>query len=99
VIHHRRGLRRLLRDDLLAEAIERQFETADISERQKRMLRYALKLTRAPATVDETDVEGLREVGFCDRDILHIAEVTAYYAYANRIADGLGIPLEDWIPD
>jgi uncharacterized peroxidase-related enzyme len=99
VIHHRRGLRRLLRDDLLAEAIERQFETADISERQKRMLRYALKLTRAPATVDETDVEGLREVGFSDRDILHIAEVTAYYAYANRIADGLGIPLEDWIPD
>lgn len=63
------------------------------------MLRYAAKLTRAPGSVDETDVVDLREAGFTDVDILHIAEVVAYFAYANRIADGLGIPLEDWIPD
>jgi uncharacterized protein YciW len=41
----------------------------------------------------------MRQVGFSDTDILHIAEVTGYYAYANRIADGLGISLEDWIPE
>jgi uncharacterized peroxidase-related enzyme len=63
------------------------------------MLRYAEKLTRQPGTVTESDVSRLRAVGFSDTDILHIAEVVGYFAYANRIADGLGIPLEDWISD
>jgi len=63
------------------------------------MLSYAVKLTETPADVGESDVARLRVAGFDDTDILHIAEVTAYYAYANRIADGLGIPLEDWIID
>ena len=43
------------------------------------------------------DVDGLRQAGFTDRDVLDIVEVTAYYAYANRIADGLGVPDEGWI--
>jgi hypothetical protein len=30
----------------------------------------------------------------CDRDVLEIAEVTAGYAYVNRIADGLGVEIE-----
>ena len=99
MVHHRRGLRRLLRDDLLAEAIESDFELADISDKRKTMLRYAMKLTTSPAAVTADDIDLLRDEGFSDTDILHIAEVTAYYAYANRIADGLGIPLEDWIGD
>ncbi len=97
--HHRRGLRRLLRDDDLAEAIEADWETAGLSPKRRAMLRYAVKLTESPSRVGVDDVESLRDTGFSDTDILHIAEVTAYYAYANRIADGLGIPLEDWIPD
>ena len=58
------------------------------------MLRYAIKLTQMPDKIVEQDVIDLRQVGFSDRDILHIAEVTAYYAYVNRIADGLGVKLE-----
>ncbi len=96
--HHRRGLRRLLRDDDLASDIEADFESAGISEKRKLMLRYSVKLTVTPASISHDDIAGLREVGFSDLDILHIAEVVAYYAYANRIADGLGIPLEEWIP-
>ena len=99
MVHHRRGLRRLLRDDELADAIEANFEFADISEKRKTMLRYAVKLTETPAALTGGDIQLLREQGFSDVDILHIAEVTAYYAYANRIADGLGIPLEEWIPE
>ncbi|HEX6221430.1 MAG TPA: peroxidase-related enzyme [Acidimicrobiia bacterium] len=99
MVHHRRGLRRLLRDDDLADAIEADWETAAISDKRSTMLRYAVKLTETPAEMTEADVIELREHGFTDTDILHIVEVTAYYAYANRIADGLGIPLEDWIPD
>jgi uncharacterized peroxidase-related enzyme len=60
------------------------------------MLEYAEQLTLAPSSVERADVEHLRDVGFTDDDILAIAEVTAYYAYVNRIADGLGVEVEPW---
>ncbi len=63
------------------------------------MLRFAVKLTKTPGAMDEADVEALRSAGFSDRDILDIVEVVGYYAYANRVADGLGIETESWIPD
>ncbi len=63
------------------------------------MLGFAVKLTETPAATSDSDTDALRETGFSDRDILDIVEVVAYYAYANRIADGLGLQTEDWIPD
>ena len=68
-------------------------------ERRRALLRYAEKLTRTPARVTEEDVDSLRRAGFADEDILAVAEVTAYYAFVNRIADGLGVTLEDWFDE
>jgi uncharacterized peroxidase-related enzyme len=99
VTHHRRGLRRLLKDDELLGRIQDDWRTAGLSKQRIAMLTYATKLTLQPAAMVQPDVQALRDHGFTDRDILHIAEVTGYYAYVNRIADGLGVPLESWIPD
>ena len=55
-------------------------------------------LTTTPGAMNDADVDALRSAGFSDRDILDIVEVVGYYAYANRIADGLGIEAEPWIP-
>jgi|TARA_B100001029_G_scaffold157567_1_gene143685 uncharacterized peroxidase-related enzyme len=63
------------------------------------MLNFAVKLTNEPKNIKIQDIYKLREVNFSDRDILDIVEVTAYYAYANRLADGLGVAIEDWISD
>lgn len=63
------------------------------------MLAYACKLTVAPWSVVEGDVLDLRECGYSDRDVLDIVEVVAYYAYVNRLADGLGVELEHWYDD
>ena len=60
------------------------------------MLEYVEKLTRTPGEMIDSDVDSVRSVGFSDRDILDIATVAAYYAYVNRIADGLGVQLETW---
>ena len=60
------------------------------------MLDYSAKLTLTPFDMQESDIEVLRKVGFDERAILDIAQVVAYYAYANRIAHGLGISLEDY---
>jgi len=98
VTHHRRGLRRLLRNDDLLEAIERDWKTAALDDKRVAMLEYALKLTNTPWAMTKEDVAALREVGFSDRDVFDIVEVTSYYAYVNRIADGLGVQLETWLP-
>ena len=84
---------------MLADAVETDWKSAPLSDRRKTMLLYAVKLTLTPGDMTLSDVNGLRDAGFADRDILDIVEVTAYYAYANRIADGLGVPDEDWIVD
>lgn len=59
------------------------------------MLDYALTLTHAPHTVTAEHVATLRKAGFDDRGIHDICAVTAYYAFVNRIADGLGVELEE----
>ena len=99
MVHHRRGLRRLIADDELVAAVEHDWTTAPLSPKRTAMLTYAVKLTVTPGDMEDGDVDALRHAGFSDRDILDITEVVGYYAYANRIADGLGIQTEHWIPD
>lgn len=60
------------------------------------MLDYAVKLTRTPWQMVPGDVELLRSVGFSDAAILDINQVTGYYAFVNRLADGLGVEMEDF---
>ena len=58
------------------------------------MLEYAAKLTHEPWNMKETDVAALHEAGFSDEAILDINQVAGYYAFVNRLADGLGVELE-----
>tara|TARA_B100000945_G_scaffold90071_1_gene70259 strand:+ start:937 stop:1119 length:183 start_codon:yes stop_codon:yes gene_type:complete len=59
------------------------------------MLDYSYKLTLYPWKMDKSDVQKLKEKGFVDREILDINIVVSYYAYVNRLADGLGVELEN----
>ncbi len=63
------------------------------------MLDYAAKLTREPWSVEEADVDSLRTRGFTDAGILDIVLVAGYYAFVNRLAQGLGVPLEEFWTD
>ena len=60
------------------------------------MLDYSVKLTERPENMILEDVERLKNVGFNDRAILDINQIVAYFAYVNRVADGLGVELEDF---
>lgn len=59
------------------------------------MLDYALELTRDPGQIGAAAIDRLRSAGFTDRAIHDICAITAYFAFVNRIADGLGVELED----
>ena len=77
------------------EQLKVDWQTAvNLTTADQAMLTYAIKLTRKPWEMVEADVVALREAGFSDAAILDINQVTAYYAYANRLVDGLGVELE-----
>ena len=73
-------------DPELGERMVMNYRTADLSPRQRRMLDFAVLLTRASASVEEADREALREVGFSDRDIWDIASVAGFFNMSNRMA-------------
>ena len=70
------------------------WRAAPIDDADRTMLEYAEKLTLRPWEMVEADVQALRAAGFSDTAILDINQVTGYYAYVNRLADGLGVELE-----
>ena len=76
------------------DALASDYTRAQLSAADRAMLDYAVKLTRTPAAIVAEDVDRLRAAGFDDRAIHDICAVTAYYAFVNRIADGLGVELE-----
>jgi uncharacterized peroxidase-related enzyme len=80
-------------------ALARDHESAEVSEQDRVMLDYAAKLTRSPYSVGESDVQRLQDVGFDETGILDICQVVAYYNYVNRLADGLGVELENFWRD
>ena len=58
------------------------------------MLDFAVKLTKRPDEISEEDLGDLRSLGFDDAAIHDIVQVTALFAYYNRLADGLGVKCE-----
>ena len=68
-----------------------------MTERERAILDYAVKLTRFPAQMERADVDNLRRVGLDDDAIHDVAQVTGFFNLYNRLADGLGIePESDW---
>lgn len=78
----------------LISALSSDYSKAQLSSTDRVMLDYVVKLTKSPSEIARRDVEGLRAVGFDDRAIHDICAISAYYAFVNRIADGLGVELE-----
>lgn len=92
--HHAAGLGRLTNDEALVEQLLTDWRQATLSQADRAMLVYAEKLTRTPWEMEQPDVAALRAAGFSDAAILDINQVTGYYAFVNRLADGLGVELE-----
>jgi len=76
------------------ERLSTDWQQANLTDKQRAMLAYAEKLTRTPGEMTREDVAALTTVGFTEPDILDINQITGYFAYVNRLADGLGVPLE-----
>ncbi len=75
------------------------WRTAGLDEPTSALLVFAEKLTNECAAVDREDIDELRAHGFDDQAISSCVQVVAYFNYINRIAEGLGVPLEEWLEE
>jgi uncharacterized peroxidase-related enzyme len=78
-------------DETMVEALERDYRTAAISEQDRVMLDYVVKLTKDATRCSPEDHQRLRAAGFDDRGILQITLIASWFNYINRVADALGV--------
>ena len=81
-------------DEELVRSLEQDYTKAPITEAERAMLDYVVKLTKDATTVQQQDHERLRGAGFDDRAILQITLIASWFNYINRVADALGVGRE-----
>ncbi|HRD35038.1 MAG TPA: peroxidase-related enzyme [Rhodocyclaceae bacterium] len=87
VIAHGAILRIRAKNPLIADQVATNYRKADITERQKAMLDFAMKVSQAAHLVGEADFEALKAHGFSDDDAWDIAGISAFFGMSNRIAN------------
>lgn len=75
------------------------WRTAGLDEPTMALLEYAEKLTRSPVSCGRDDIDALRDAGWSDVAITEAVQIVSYFNYINRVAEGLGIDMEDWIDE
>lgn len=83
---HGAAVRQLSGRPELGEQMVMNWRVADLDARQYAMLDFAEKVTVASHKIEEADRQALRDVGFSDRDIWDIANVTGFFNMSNRVA-------------
>ncbi|WP_267139545.1 peroxidase-related enzyme [Anianabacter salinae] len=94
-VTHGAAVRALSGDPVLGERMVMNYRTADLTPRQRAMLDFSVKLTKASATIEEPDRQALRDQGFTDRDIFDIASVAAFFNMTNRVASAIDMQPND----
>jgi uncharacterized peroxidase-related enzyme len=95
VVAHGAILRIRARNPLFADQVAVNYLKADIDDRQRAILDFAIKMVHESHAVDEADFESLKEHGLDDEDIWDIASITALFALSNRMANFLAMRPND----
>ncbi len=91
-VSHGAFLRIRSKNPRLGDQVAVNYREAEIDPRQRAMLDYAVQLAEAPWSVDEEDLEELREYGFDEEEIWDIGAITALFGMSNRLASHTGMP-------
>jgi uncharacterized peroxidase-related enzyme len=95
VVAHGALLRVYSKQPLLADQVATNHLKADITERQRAMLAFALKVCNDSGALGEADFEALRAHGFSDDDVWDIGAITALFGLSNRMANLLSLRPND----
>jgi uncharacterized peroxidase-related enzyme len=86
LVAHGAAVRQLSGDPVLGELMVMNYRAARLSQRERAMLDFAVKLTAQPWLVGEDERAALRTAGFSDRDTWDIAAVAGFFNMSNRVA-------------
>ena len=95
VVAHGAILRVYAKQPHIADQLATNYLKADLSERQRAMLAFALKVSQDSAHIVEADFAVLRTHGFSDEDIWDIGAITALFGLSNRMANLLSLRPND----
>ena len=87
VIAHGAILRIRAKNPLIADQVAANYRKADITERQKAMLDFAIKVSSEAHEVSDADFATLATHGFTEEDTWDIAAISAFFGLSNRIAN------------
>ncbi|MBU2873424.1 peroxidase-related enzyme [Marinobacter salexigens] len=87
VVAHGAILRIREKNPLIADQVAVNYRKADISDRQKAMLDFAVKVSRRAEEVGDEDFAVLHHHGFTDEDIWDISGVASFFGLSNRMAN------------
>ena len=87
VIAHGAILRIRAKNPYIADQLAANYRKADISERQRAMLDFALKVSREAELIDESDYATLQAHGFDEEDIWDIGAISAFFGLSNRMVN------------
>jgi uncharacterized peroxidase-related enzyme len=87
VVAHGAILRIRAKDPLIADQVAINYRKADITERQKAMLDFAMKVSQSAQLVGDADLDTLKAHGFDEEDAWDIAAIAAFFGMSNRLAN------------
>lgn len=82
-------------DDSLKQPLLENWRTANISPINKTILEFVEKTNNSAYTIAQTDIDDLKSNGLSERAIHDLVQVCAFFNYINRLADALGVELEE----
>lgn len=91
VVAHGAILRIRAKNPRVADQVAINHRKAEISDRQRAMLDFALKVALDSARIDDADYSALAAHGFSDEDAWDIAAIAAFFAMSNRIASAFSL--------
>jgi uncharacterized peroxidase-related enzyme len=86
VIAHSAIVRIRAKDALLPDYLATNYRAADLDDRRRAMLDYAVKLSVRPQEIGPSDAERLAAAGIDEEQRWDIAAVVALFALSNRLA-------------
>ena len=87
VVAHGAILRIREKNSLIADQLATNYKKADITDRQRAMLDFAVKVSRHANTISDEDIQALTQHGFSDQDVWDIGSIAAFFALSNRLAN------------
>ncbi len=87
VMAHGAILRIRAKNPLIADQLATNPFKADLSDRERTIVDFALRMVDDSGSVSDSDIEELRGKGLSDDEIWDIGAITAFFAMSNRLAN------------